>query len=116
MLIDVYIYMYVDLLLDVFVCWCMYSCVYVFMRLCVDVFMFLWKPINVYLWFCGNVVLWNCVNPLSSLSVPFVIHSYVHMILFARSLRAEGQDAIPFIPYLLLAYNSGLPYKRTDKV
>lgn len=69
-------------------------CVCVFMCLCVDVFVYLWKAINVDLCLYGIVVLWICVNPLSSLSVPFVIHSYVHMILFARSLRADGQDAV----------------------
>lgn len=64
------------------------------MCLCVDVFVYLWKAINVDLCIYGIVVLWICVNPLSSLSVPFVIHSYVHMILFTRSLRADGQDAV----------------------
>lgn len=81
-------------LLDLLVAWCMYLCVYAFMYLCVDVFVYSWKTTNVDLWFYGIVVLWNYVNPLSSLSVPFVIHSYVHMILLARSLRAEGQDAV----------------------
>lgn len=87
-------------------------CVYVFMCLCVDVFVYLWKAINVDLWLYGIMVLWLCVNPLSSLSVPFVIHSYVHMILFARSLRADRQNAILRLHSRL--YHCTMGYKRIE--
>lgn len=87
-------------------------CVYVFMCLCVDVFVYLWKAINVDLWLYGIMVLWICVNPLSSLSVPFVIHSYVHMILFARSLRADRQNAILRLHSQL--YHCTMGYKRIE--
>lgn len=74
--------------------WFVNVCICVFMYLCVDVFVYSCETTNMDLCSYGIVVLWNYVNPLSSLSVPFVIHSYVHMILFARSLRADGQNTV----------------------
>lgn len=85
-----------------------------FMYLCVDVFVYSWKTTNVDLCFYGIVVLWNYVNPLSSLSVPFVIHRYVHMLLFARSLRAEGQNAVLSLRSCLR--NRAMRYKRVIAV
>lgn len=69
-------------------------CIYVFMYLCVDVFVYLWKTINVYLCFYGIVALWICVNPLSSLSVPFVIYLYAYIHVTFRSHGSYGQQAI----------------------
>ena len=69
-------------------------CVYVFMYLCVDAFVYLWKAINIDLCFYGIVVLWICVNPLSSISVPFVIYLYVYVHVTFRSNGSYGQQAI----------------------
>ena len=69
-------------------------CVCVFMCGCVCVFVENNKYEFMLLWNYGFVALCNCVNPLSSLSVPFVIYSYVHTLLLTRSFRADGQDAI----------------------
>ena len=69
-------------------------CVCVFMYLCVDAFVYLWKAINTDLCFYGIVLLWICVNPLSSLSVPFVIYLYVYVHVTFRSNGSYGQQAI----------------------
>ena len=90
--------------------WFIGLCICAFMRLCVDVFVCSYKTTNVDLCFYGIVVLCVYVNPLSSLSVPFVIYRYAHMLLFARSLRADGQNAVLRLRSCLR--NRAMRYKR----
>ena len=91
------------LFICVLICWLLDLCIgllmYVFVCLCVYVFMCGCVCVFVEKHECGFVVLWNCdfmglCKPLSSLSVPFVIYRYAHMLLFARPLRADRQYAV----------------------
>ncbi len=83
-----------------------------FVHLCIYVWMYLWKDVNVDLWLYGIVFLWISVNPFSSLSIPFVINRYVHMLLFVRSLRADKQNAILRLQSRL--YHCTMGYKRIE--
>ena len=68
------------------------------MYLCVDGFMYLCIYVNPQMCIYGFMVLCNCVNPLETLSFPFIIDGYIHMSLFARSLRPHRQNAILSFP------------------
>ena len=90
-LMNVFVYCFISL----YVALCVHLCIYVFVCGCIYVFMEIHKCVFMFLCFC--------VNPLVSLSFPFVIDGYVHMSLFARSFRPHRQDAI-------LSFHSSLCY------
>ena len=79
------VYLCIALCLDVLIYLCVCLCIDVWMRLCISG--------STQMCICGFVVLCNCVNPFLS-SFPLVIYCYIHMSLFARSLRPHRQNAI----------------------
>ena len=106
---NVFIYVLLGFLIDILICLYVCLCIYVFMCGCIYVFMENHKRGFV---LYGIVVLWISVNPFSSLSIPFVINRYVYMLLFARSLRADRQNAILRLQSRL--YHCTMGYKRIE--
>ena len=87
-----------------FICVFVRLCIYVFMCGCICVFMESHKY--------RFMLLWICVNPLSSISVPFVIYLYVYVHVTFRSHSSYGQQAIA--SYRTRLCNRTMWHKRVE--
>lgn len=99
--IDCFLYSFVHFFIYLLMCVFMYVLVFLFVTLCIDLcldllvslcmrlWIYVWMCLCIYgktrMWICGFVDLCNNVNPLSSLSVQFVIYCFVHTPIIKRN-------------------------------